>query len=161
MASRRATDWIDTLFGETVATGAQQLVSLMTGVAPVNVRRQTLIRTLITLDVTSETVAGVWGTQTLDLGIGITSQEAFAAGVVADPITANDQPSRGWIYRTRRVIAQNGSGGKVVYTVQADIRASRKLDDGECYIVFNNGTTLGTAFTIRVTGLVRQLWLLP
>ncbi len=161
MPSRRATDWIDTLLDFTVATGAQDLTSLMTGVAPVNVRRQTLIRSLITLDIASTTTAGAWGTQTADIGIGITSQEAFAAGVVADPITANDQPSRGWIYRTRRMIAQNGIGAVVRYTVQADIRASRKLDDGECFLVTNNTTGQGTAFSLRVVGLVRQLWLLP
>ncbi len=157
----RATDWIDTLFDFGVATGAQSLLSLMSGVAPVNVRRQTLVRTLITLHAYSSTVAGAWGTQIVDMGIGITSQEAFAAGVVADPLTANDQPSRGWIYRTRRVVSQNGIGGKVIFEIMGDIRASRKLDDGECYLVTNNSTDQGTAFTVRVAGLIRQLWLLP
>jgi len=161
MPSRRATDWIDTLVVAQVATGAQTLQSLMTGVAPVNVRRQTLVRTILELDLYSETVAGVWGTQIIDLGIGITSQEAFAAGVVADPVTANDQPSRGWIFRARRVVAQNAAGGPVVHPLRIDIRASRKLDDGECFLVINNTTDLGTAFTVRAAGLIRQLWLLP
>ncbi len=107
---RRASDWIDSLVGLATATGGQSNVSLMSGVAPVNVRRQTLVRTLIELSLYSTTVAGVWGTQIVDIGIGITSQEAFAAGVLADPDTANDQPSRGWIYRTRRVVAQNAAG---------------------------------------------------
>ena len=158
---RRASDWIDTLIGFTVATGAQDLTSLMTGVAPVNVRRQTLVRTLIDLSLYSTSVAGAWGTQIAAVGIGITSQEAFAAGVVADPITAGDQPSRGWIYRNRLVVAQNGEGHPVVHRLQADIRAARKLDDGECFIVTNNTTDLGTSFTLQAVGIVRQLWLLP
>ncbi len=161
MPSRRATDWIDTNLIAATATGAQSLVSLMSGVAPVNVRRQTLVRTIIELDLYSLTVAGAWGTQVIDIGIGITSQEAFAAGVVADPNVSNDQPSRGWIYRTRRVVAQEATGGNILHPLRADIRASRKLDDGECYIVINNTTDLGTAFTVQATGLIRQLWLLP
>ena len=158
---RRASDWIDTLYSDTTATGAQTLTSLMTGVAPVNVRRQTLVRTLISVYLQSATVAGVWGTQIVDLGIGITSQEAFAASVVADPNSANDQPSRGWIYRNRVVVSQNGAGAPVTVLLQADIRASRKLDDGECFIVVNNTALLGTTFSVAISGIIRQLWLLP
>ncbi len=161
MCARRATDWIDTVFRSDTASGAQSLFSLMTGVAPVNVRRQTLVRTLITMDLFSTTVAGAWGTQSVDIGIGITSQEAFAAGVVADPNVSGDQPSRGWIYRTRRMVAQNSIGSPVLFHLNADIRASRKLDDGECYFVLNNTVDLGTAFTVGVGGIIRQLWLLP
>jgi len=158
---KRATDWIDTLVDRGVATGAQDFFSLMTGVAPVNVRRQTLVRTLISLDLYSETVAGAWGVQIIDVGIGITSQESFAAGVLPDPVTANDQPSRGWIYRTRIAVAQNGIGGRVIYPIRADIRASRKLDDGECFIVFDSTADQGTALPVHMTGIIRQLWLLP
>jgi len=158
---RRASDWLDTMLQPTVTSGAQVLTTLMTGVAPVNVRRQTLVRTIITLDLSSATVAGAWGTQDVTIGIGITSQEAFAAGVVPDPETSGDQPSRGWIYRKRRVVAQNGIGAQVVYVIENDIRASRKLDDGECFIVITNIAIAGTAFSVNVHGLVRQLWLLP
>ncbi len=158
---RRATDWIDTVIDRSVASGAQDLFSLMTGVAPVNVRRQTLVRTLISLDFYSESAAGAYGIQQLDIGIGITSQEAFAAGVVADPEVAADQPSRGWIYRTRMGVAQNGVGTQIIYSLRADIRASRKLDDGEGYFVVTNTTERGTSFSVHELGIIRQLWLLP
>jgi len=158
---KRASDWIDTSLNLVVASGAQGSLSLMTGVAPVNVRRQTLVRTIIGLQMNSTTVAGAWGTQIMDLGIGITSQEAFAAGALPDPVTAGDQPSRGWVFRQRRVVAQNGNGSVVLYDIQFDIRAARKLDDGECFIVIDNTAGLGTAFSVVVTGMVRQLWLLP
>ena len=159
--AERQTDWLDTIVGQVTTTGSQTLLSLMTGVAPVNVRRQTLVRTIVTLQLMSTTVAGAWGVQVLDIGIGITSQEAFAAGVVADPLTSNDQPSRGWIYRTRKSVAQNGIGAVVIYEVHADIRAGRKLDDGECYLVVNNSSAFGTSFSVAQRGLIRQLWLLP
>ena len=95
------------------------------------------------------------------MGIGIASQEAFAAGSLPDPNASNDQPSRGWIYRNRMVVAQNGVGGPVVHQISRDIRSARKLDDGECYIVVDNDVDLGLAFNVQVVGLVRQLWLLP
>ena len=157
----RATDWIDTVIDRGVSTGAQDFFSLMMGVAPVNVRRQTLIRTIISIDFTSNTTAGAYGVQQMSIGIGITSQEAFAVGVFPDPITANDQPSRGWIYRTRMAVAQNGVGGVVVYSLRADIRSQRKLDDGECYFVIDNTAEVGLSFEVHMTGLIRQLWLLP
>jgi len=59
------------------------------------------------------------------------------------------------------VVAQNGAGSQVLYEITGDIRSQRKLDDGECYIVINNDTDLGTAFSVKATGLIRQLWLLP
>ncbi len=161
MPGRRASDWIDTLVSFSTASGAQTLTSLMTGVAPVNVRRQTLIRTIFELGLTSDTVAGAWGIQAFDIGIGITSQEAFAAGVVADPNSSTDQPSRGWIWRTRKVVTQNGISTNILFEVIGDIRAARKLDDGECFIVVNNSVVGGTAFPVSMTGLIRQLWLLP
>jgi len=159
--ARRATDWIDTVFDRGVASGVQDNLTLMTGVAPVNVWRQTLVRTLISMDFHSQSIAGAFGVQMLDVGIGITSQEAFAAGVLPDPETAGDQPSRGWIYRTRIAVAQNSIGSQVIYSIRADIRASRKLDDGECFWVLTNTPESGTAFAVHLTGIVRQLWLLP
>jgi len=81
--------------------------------------------------------------------------------VVADPNTAGDQPSRGWIYRSRILVSQNGVSTPISVMLQGDIRSGRKLDDGECYLVLNNTAELGTSFTVAVSGIVRQLWLLP
>ncbi len=161
MPNRRATDWIDTRITRAVASGAQDFFSLMTGVAPVNVRRQTLVRTIIRLDFASSAIAGAWGIQTLSFGIGVTSQEAFAAGVLPDPNVPNDQPSRGWVYRNVMAVAQNGIGAQVLYPLVVDIRAMRKLDDGEMFFVLDNDVDVGTAFGITYSGMIRQLWLLP
>ncbi len=160
MAARQ-TDWVDTLISITVASGAQGFQSLMTGLAPVNLRGVTVIRTIVRLGISSVTVAGAWGTQLSSMAIGITSQEAFAAGVLPDPSVATDKPPRGWMYRTQEKIAQNGIGSVVVYPVGGDIRGARKVENGEVFFVVDNGVSAGTSFSIHVHGLIRQLMKLP
>ena len=154
----RMTDWIDTSVGFTIATSAQTSLSLMTGVAPVNMRGMTLIRTILTLDCFSVTTAGAWGVQILSIGIGVASQEAFAAGVFPDPNTMTDKPPRGWVYRTSRCVAQNGASAPVIMEIRADIRGARKIENGELYIVVDNDPIVGTTFTARVQGLARTLY---
>ena len=154
----RPTDWIDTLVILFAATGGQGFMSLMTGVAPVNMRGMTLIRTIVKLGVYSADTAGAWGVQSVDLGIGVASQEAFAAGVFPDPGTPTDKPPRGWVYRTNVQAGQNGAGAPVVTQLEADIRGARKIENGELYIVADNTAEVGTAFSIIVRGLVRTLY---
>ena len=157
----RMTDWVDTVVVLDAATGAQDFISLITGLAPVNMRGVTLVRTLVRLSLQSATVAGAWGTQNVNLAIGVASQEAFAAGTLPDPLTSGDKPPRGWVYRTAVTAAQNGVGGPVVSEIVADIRAARKIENGELFLIMNNSTALGTAFSVRVRGLVRCLFKLP
>ena len=154
----RPTDWIDTQVSLAPATGAQGLQSLMTGVAPVNMRGMTLIRIILSLWVSSTTVAGAWGVQKIDVGIGVASQEAFAAGIVPDPVTSTDKPPRGWVYRTQFGVAQNGVGTPIVTNHQVDIRGARKIENGELYIVVDNNAIAGTTFAVDVRGLIRTLY---
>ena len=154
----RPTDWIDTIVNQSVGTGGQAFQSLMTGVAPVNMRGMTLIRTIVSLDVFSTSIAGAYGVQSCNLAIGIASQEAFAAGVFPDPNNATDKPPRGWVYRTCRCVAQNGAGAPVTFRIDADIRGARKVENGETYLIFNNGAEVGTTFAINVFGLIRTLY---
>ena len=154
----RPTDWIDTSVGVSIGNGAQGNVSLMTGVAPVNMRGMTLIRTIISLSMFSTEVAGAWGVQVISIGIGVASQEAFAAGVLPDPTTPGDKPPRGWVYRTQQSIWQNGAGAPVVAQINADIRGARKIENGELYIICDNNSVAGTTFGMRLQGLVRTLY---
>ncbi len=154
----RPTDWIDTLVSLNPTTGGQDFQSLMTGVAPVNMRGMTVIRTIISLGMISTTTAGAWGAQRMDVAIGIASQEAFAAGVLSDPQTGTDKPPRGWVWRTSKVVTQNGVGSVVVHDLMADIRGARKVENGELYIIANNLALEGTAFNVDVHGLVRTLY---
>jgi len=157
----RMTDWIDTLFQLQPASGAQANISLITGAAPINMRGVTLIRTIISIGICSQTVAGAYGAQAVDLAVGITSQEAFAATALPDPNAATDKPSRGWIWRTRRMVTQNSAGSPVHVDVIADMRGARKIENGELFLVVNNSAVVGTAFTVEVSGLVRVLMKLP
>ena len=155
----RPTDWIDSRPTMEVASGSQSIDSLMTGVAPVNMRGMTVIRTIIRLGLFSNSVAGAWGVQRVDLGIGIASQEAFAAGVLPDPSTATDKPPRGWVWRSSVLVSQNGVGGQVVFNIEADIRGARKVENGEMYLIADNLISgVGATFQVNVFGLIRQLY---
>ncbi len=154
----RQTDWFDTSVGLGVATGAQGLQTLMAAVEPIAMRGLTVIRTIVTLGLFSTTVAGAWGVQRASIGIGVGSQDAFTAGVVPDPNTPVDKPPRGWLYKTTRMVEQNGSGAPVVMTVEADLRGARKVEHGILYLVVDNETVVGTTFTLQVHGLVRCLF---
>jgi len=153
----RPTDWIDTRLGFNTTSGAQEIQSLMGTLLPQEFRGATLIRTIISMSMYSTTTAGVWGTQEYDMAIGIASQEAFTAGVVPDPNSPTEKPARGWLWKSHRVIEQNGSGGRVVVHVAADIRGARKIENGEIYLVVNNAALDGTPFTVRGRGLIRLL----
>ena len=154
----RPTDWVDTQIDSTISRSGQVNKSLITGLAPEEMRGVTLIRTIISVSVCSSTVAGAWGLQRVDLAIGVTSQEAFAAGVLPDPKTASDKPSRGWVWRTQRLVEQNGASTRIVTHVMADIRGARKIENGELFIVIDNSAAVGgTSFGVAVVGLVRCL----
>jgi len=154
----RPTDWIDTTLNLELPATAQTIQSLMTGVAPVNMRGMTVIRTLISLEMFSDTIAGAYGVELMDIGIGIASQEAFVAGVLPDPKTATDKPPRGWMWRTAKLVAQNGTGAPVIVSLEADIRGARKVENGEVYIIADNSPIKGTTFQVNIRGLVRQLY---
>ena len=132
-------------------------ISLITGLNPNDLRGCTVIRTLISLDLCSQTVAGAWGVQRCDMAIGIASQEAFAAGVLPDPVTNTDKPPRGWMWRSSRSVAQNGVGSPVLSSLQADIRGARKVENGEVFLIIDNSNVFGTAFNVQALGLVRLL----
>ena len=155
--ARRPTDWIDSDISAGVASGAQLLTTLLPGLAPEDFRGATVIRTIIALSFHSVTVAGAWGVQKVDLAIGIAAQEAFAAGVVPDPGVGTEKPSRGWLWRTSRSVGQNGVGTPVVDHLFADIRGSRKIENGEVYFVVDNLALVGTAFSVGVRGIIRLL----
>jgi len=157
----RSTDWIDTVLVLDPNSGSSSNISLITGLAPVNLRGATLIRTIIRLDFCSSSIAGAYGVQLVQLGIGIASQEAFAAGVLPDPRISTDSPARGWIWRSAIAPAQNSVGSPVMYRLDADIRGARKIENGEVFIIADNDPLVGTAFNVLVRGLVRLLIKLP
>jgi len=158
--ARKAT-WIDTLIAFSVASGAQQVISLMGGLLPIETRGYTLTRTILELSMVPPTAVSD-GFQAVSLGVQLVSQEGFNAGVVPDPNVGADRPPRGWVYRTRRAVA--GAASMVSHDpllIMADIRAKRRVDDGELVLTINNDAIDGTAFSVRLDGIVRCAYLLP
>ncbi len=157
------TIWIDTEFNADVADGGQLVTSLMTGVSATQTRfdRMTLMRTIIGVDLAYTVHDAAEGSHRLDIGIGVTSQEAFAAGIVADPETMTDFPARGWIWRARYRLYGFAADQPAVYDrrVDLDLRSRRKLENGEAYLVASSNLVEGGTSTVRITGLIRQLWL--
>ena len=157
------TRWIDTVVAQAAfASGANSATSLLSGIGPVDTRGVTIIRTMIRLSFSSDTIAGAWGAQSVHLGIGIASQAAFTMGITALPTAeGSEQPARGWIWRDHVMAGQNGVDTQFVSTLREDIRGARKIEDGEVFLTFSNIPHTGTPFSIRVTGLVRLLVKLP
>ena len=156
----RSTFWIDNLINLGIVSGGLNSVSLMAGTPPIDARRATIVRIVIDLGIFSETVAGAFGVNLIDIGMGVTSQEAFAVNVFADP-NADERPTRGWMYHTRRVVYQNGVGTPIVQSWKEDLRTGRKLYDGEPFLTAHNTAQLGTTASYRISGIVRLLMLLP
>jgi len=96
-----------------------------------------------------------------DLGIGVTSVEAFNAGVVPDPQTDSERPARGWMWKDRlysmkdRLDANNAYA--VAGEVRFDVRSGRKVDRGICYLNAFQSQISGVAQNLILVGLIRVL----
>jgi len=158
---RRPSDWLDTRVALSLPVGGQVIQSLMGAVSNIEARRYTVVRSLLRMGLSSQTIAGAYGVTKVDIAIGVISVEAFTgAAAIPDPSTDNDKPAGGWMYRTQVLVAQNGIGTSILSEVTADIRTGRKIDRGELFIVFDSASVRGTAFGIDVHGLYRGLMLL-
>ena len=123
----------------------------------------TLLRTIVGCHIGALIHDSGEGVQIVDLGIGVASQDAVAAQALPDPNVATDYPPRGWVWRARYLTYGFTAGAEDIFTnrVDKDIRARRRLDNGDAYIIVNNSAEQGpVAHTIGVTGLIRQLWLI-
>ena len=155
--------WIDTAFSDTLVIGTQLLRSLMTGVSATQTRfdQMTLLRTIIGLDIGRTVHDSGEGSEQVALGIGIASQEAFAAGTVSDPLTVTDYPTRGWVWRGSYRVFGFAADQPAIFTrrIDLDLRSQRKLENGEAYLVADAVGIEGVNSVIDLVGIVRQLWL--
>jgi len=155
--------WIDTGISAPLGEGSQTVLSLMSGVSATQTRfdRMTLLRTIVGVDIAYTVHDSGEGSQAISLGIGIASQEAFAAGTVADPEIDTDFPTRGWVWRARYRVFGFAADQPAVFTrrIDIDLRSQRKLENGEAFIIISNGSFEGVASAVTTFGLIRQLWL--
>jgi len=156
--------WIDTKVTGSVTIGTTRIESLMTNVSASQSRRGwTLVRTIIGIDVAYSVHDAGEGSIRADLGIAVASQAAFAsgAGALSDPAIATEHPTRGWIYRAGYRVFGFAADQPAVYSVRIDkdIRAKRKLDNGECFLAVTAALLEGASTTLDLTGWIRQYWL--
>ena len=159
-----ATVWIDSHINQTLGSGGGSFaVSLMTGftASDTRLRRMTLLRTIIGVDVAYTVHDSGEGSQKVSLGIAVATQEAFAAAILPDPNVATDFPRLPWIWRSQYRIWGMPAGAADVFTrrLDLDIRSQRKLDNGEAFMNGVNDNQEGVAGAVDVVGIVRMLWL--
>ena len=160
-AVRRGSTWIDTVLDTDIVTGGEDLVDLMAGMDTDERRGMTVTRMLLCLYVIANPHGAVDGVQVVDLGIGVASTEAFAAGVVSNPNVNTEFPIRGWLYRCRHVVIDDSTPGYPSPVIKEDLHAMRKIDTGTAFLVIVNTPNQGTTFTVSVIGTIRMLVKLP
>ncbi len=153
--------WADTLMSFSVASGATNNQDLLSNLSPDERRGITLVRTIMTMAYTPSPTSGVVGTQIIDLGIGIASVDAFAAGALPDVQVESDRPPRGWIMRDRTAVLDDATDVANITFVRGDFRTKRRIDDGDLFLQHFSTARTGTPFTVAISGIVRVLYLLP
>ena len=153
--------WIDSLLDSAIASGGQVIPSLLGALTQINTRGITIERVILDLWIIPSMLAGTNAAQILDVGIGVVTQDAVAAGAVPDPNTSADRPARGWLYRTRCLIIDSNIEPLPAVRCTGDFRGKRKLDDGELVLVGNNTASQGTPFSVDMIGIVRVGYLMP
>jgi len=159
---KRQTIWTDVLHSGIVVSAGLSFDNLM-GEFPETERRgaqYTLERLILCHDYSYAVHDSGEGSQFIDVGVGIVSQEAFDAGAIPDAGTTDDFPVRGWIYRCRHKLHGFASDQAAtdVRTVFRDLRAKRRLDNGVPFIQFQNSPLSGAASSIQIVGITRALW---
>ena len=154
--------WIDTSINLDAASGASVNISLMTGVSSVQTRfdQMTLLRTIVGIDIANAVHDSGEGSQKASVGIGLASQEAFAAGTLSDPETNTDFPTRGWVWRAGYRIYGFAADQPAVFNrrIDLDLRSMRKLENGEMFFQMANQAVEGATAVVKALGFIRQLW---
>ena len=156
--------WVDTLVDEQIAIGGKSQISLMTGISSTESRMGlTLMRLILCLDASPLIVGSSEGAMKNFMGIGVASQEAFAALALADPESATDFPIGGWLFRCAYKLYNydNAADRAAVRgrVIERDLGAKRKLNNGELYLSVTNQSEQGFDFVTSVIGIVRSLYL--
>ena len=101
--------------------------------------------------------------QRVDMGIGVTSEEAFGVAAISSIADNTQYPIRGWLWADTYAMMvgfrNSTSDMHVLPEVRFDIRAQRKVDKGNLYFTAANNLAAGTALTIRLVGRIRALCL--
>ena len=162
MPSSRGRAWADSRFqSEAIADNAHIDRNLLVD-APV-ADTLTVVRILGFLEVDVALSVDTDYGNIIDVGIGVSSVEAFAVGSAAlpAPATPTEYPPRGWLYAMTKAATQfNSTQGQARKRAvfEFDLRASRKIDKGVLFLRIQNFSDSG-ANGVSVLGRVRVLCL--
>ena len=164
MPSHRNRAWADQRFaGNSLVAGTGVLVDLLSDAPTVD----TLTAVRLVGDVTCQYVVSTTVADSMsivDVGIGVGSVEAFAAGInsLPNPDVTTEYPPRGWLYVASLPVVQilTTDSGIVDQPArfQFDLRAMRKIDKGRLFMMLLN-TNLVQGGAMQVVGRVRTLCL--
>jgi len=164
MPSSRRRAWADTrLNGVSLVAGTPFVSDLLVNAPEVD----TLTVVRIVADITVQYVVSntiVDSLSNVDLGIGVSSIEAFAVAGAAglpDPSVDDQYPPRGWIYVNNKPVSQQAESTGVVNSVahfEFDIRSMRKIDKGRLFMVMDQ-TNITVGGAMQIVGRVRALCL--
>ena len=164
MASqRRRRAWADQRFASQVIASGSQVVFDLLANAP-TIDTMTVARIIGYLQVEQDPSGDNEGSQSIDVGIGVSSVEAFTIGPTAlpDPFSETEYPPRGWLYvaskqASLRLVSGGGTPTPAIF--EFDLGAMRKIDKGVLFLYVRNTASLGTAFTVHLSGRVRSMCL--
>ena len=160
--TQRHRAWADTIFGLSVVAGAAQSNNDLLANAP-TIDTITAVRLIIQLEAVPTLGTTVDGVMAFDIGVGVTSLEAFTANATPDVNSDDEYPPRGWLYIGRKLVLAdspdvNFQTSKVAM-FDVDIRSMRKVDKGKLYLSMSANQISGTSFSLVVGGRVRVLCL--
>ena len=153
---RRSSTWVDTILNFSVANGAEGFQNLMFGLTVDDARGWTLVRTIVDMGLSASTVAGAFGVTQCQMGIGLATEPAIAAGVgsLPDPDLPGEHPGRDWIWVGYEGVFQNGVGVDPVRMVHLDLKSRRKIDQEQLVLIIAANSIIGTTFSVAVRGRV-------
>ena len=163
MVSRRGRSWADTLFNLTVVSAAAQSNNDLLANAPTS-DTLTVVRIIGDLWwISSSLTVQSTGAERLDVGIGVTSTEAFGVNATPDVNTDSEYPPRGWLYISSTMFVHDRTaaepGIEIPSRLAFDIRAQRRIDKGKLYMAVSSNNVVGSSVTGKLVGRVRALCL--
>ena len=163
---RRGTAWDDTIMNSSLANNTRFQIDLLVNTADAEKRGCTVVRTLLDFQLFNATPGDVSGRQIFHMGIGLVSDDAFAAGgsAMPNPEEQDDYPVGGWMWRKSVAVFDESLANGVnpaPVTIKEDLRAMRKLDRSTMALIIFNATGEGAPFSVQRIGIIRVLYKLP
>jgi len=158
MARPRA--WGDRTFDDNMVNGTVKVDNLLLNLVPADTL--TVVRIIGKMEFwLQDLVQSVNSVVSVDIGIGVASEEAFAVGgnAIPTPSVDTEVPQAGWLYLQRLHVFQWTTIQHQNAMFTFDIRAARRVDRGILYATMVATTIQGTTAQLARGGKIRALCL--